>query len=538
MWLHVLAHVEADQFDAQLQCELLGHLGLAHAGGAGEQEVADRLFRIGQPRAGQLDRRGQRLDGRVLPEDHHLQVALQVLQHVLVGGADLLGRNPRHLGHDGLDLLDVDQLLALAFRQQPLAGTGFVDHVDGLVGQQTVADVLDRQVHRRLQRVIGIGHAVVRFVLGLESLQDLVGFAHGRLDDVDLLEAACQRTVLLEDAAVFLERGRADAAQLARRQRRLDQVRGVHGAARRRPGTDDGVDLVDEEHRVGHLLQRGEHALEALFEVAAVLGPGYQRAQVERVNHCVGQHVGDRAFHDPLGQALGDGGLADAGLAHVQRVVLAAAAQDLDGALDLVAATDQRVDPAGTCGVVEVAGEFGQGVALAFAVTTLGTPFGVRRRRHFALLAQLGDAMGEVVDDIQPGHVLLVEVVNRVRVLLAEDRHQHVGAGDFLLARGLHVVDRPLQHALEAQGRLGVAAVIFGQAGDGGLDGLLQLLAQALGVRTAGLEDGLGGRVVEQCQQQVFHRHELMAGLTGALVALTDGVFEVFTEHVLLRRQL
>src|SRR3546814_4208085 len=42
MRFHVLAHVEAHQLDAQLQRELLGHLGLAHAGGAGEQEVADR----------------------------------------------------------------------------------------------------------------------------------------------------------------------------------------------------------------------------------------------------------------------------------------------------------------------------------------------------------------------------------------------------------------------------------------------------------------------------------------------------------------
>ena len=62
--------------------------------------------------------------------------------------------------------------------------------------------------------------------------------------------------------------------------------------------------------------------------------------------------------------------------------------------------------------------------------------------------------------------------------------------------------------------------------------------AQAVGVGPACLEHGLGGRVVEQCQQQVFHRHEFMPGLTGALVALADGVFEVFAEHGLLRRQL
>ena len=41
-------------------------------------------------------------------------------------------------------------------------------------------------------------------------------------------------------------------------------------------------------------------------------------------------------------QALGNRGFADASLTHQQRVVLAAAAQDLDRALDLVVASDQR----------------------------------------------------------------------------------------------------------------------------------------------------------------------------------------------------
>src|SRR3546814_20152219 len=79
------------------------------------------------------------------------------------------------------------------------------------------------------------------------AAQDLHRLAHGRLDDVDLLEAPRQRVVLLEDPTVLLERGRADAAQVARRQRRLDHVAGVHRAARRRAGADDGVELVEEQ---------------------------------------------------------------------------------------------------------------------------------------------------------------------------------------------------------------------------------------------------------------------------------------------------
>jgi len=49
-------------------------------------------------------------------------------------------------------------------------------------------------------------------------------------------------------------------------------------------------------------------------------------------------------------------------------------------------------------------------------------------------LRALGDAVRDEVDHVQPGYALLVQVVHGMRVLLAEDRHQHVGAGDFLLA--------------------------------------------------------------------------------------------------------
>ena len=47
------------------------------------------------------------------------------------------------------------------------------------------------------------------------------------------------------------------------------------------------------------------------------------------------QDLGHVAVDDRLGQALDDGGLADAGLAEEHRVVLGAAAEDLPQAFDL-----------------------------------------------------------------------------------------------------------------------------------------------------------------------------------------------------------
>jgi hypothetical protein len=39
------------------------------------------------------------------------------------------------------------------------------------------------------------------------------------------------------------------------------------------------------------------------------------------------------------------------------------------------------------------------------------------------------------------------------------------------------------------------------------------------------------GRIVQQRQQQVLDRHELVARLAGLLVALADAELEIFAEH-------
>ena len=77
----------------------------------------------------------------------------------------------------------------------------------------------------------------------------------------------------------------------ARLQRRLQQVGGIHGAARGGAGADHGVDLVDEQDRARIVLDLLHHGLEPLLEVAAVARAGEQRAHVEREDGGVLQHL-------------------------------------------------------------------------------------------------------------------------------------------------------------------------------------------------------------------------------------------------------
>ncbi len=164
------------------------------------------------------------------------------------------------------------------------------------------------------------------------------------LVDQHLLEAALERGVLLDVLAVFVERGRADAMQLAARERRLQHVAGVHRAFGL-AGADHRVQFVDEDDRLalvgGNVLQ---HGLQPLLELAAILGAGQQRRHVERQHALVLERLRHFAVDDALREALDDRRLAHAGLADQHRVVLGAALQDLDRAADLVVAADDRVE--------------------------------------------------------------------------------------------------------------------------------------------------------------------------------------------------
>ena len=234
--------------------------------------------------------------------------------------------------------------LRLGFRQQHLRRARLVDHVDRLVGQFAVVDVARRQFDRGLHRIAGVAQLVEFLEIGLEALEDLDRVGDARLLDVDLLEPPDQRPVLLEILPVFLVGRRTDAAQRALRQRRLEQVGGVHRAAGGGAGADDRMDFVDEENRVFVLFDLLHHLLQALLEVAAIARAGEQRAHVER-EHCRAvEHLRDVRIDDLAGEALGDRGLADAGIADQQRIVLLPAAQDLDRALHLGLAADQRID--------------------------------------------------------------------------------------------------------------------------------------------------------------------------------------------------
>ena len=106
----------------------------------------------------------------------------------------------------------------------PESRRGLVDEVDGLVGEESAADVAVGQCRGGDERGVLDADAVVHVVAFLEPAQDGDGVLDARLADGDGLEAAFERGVLFDVFAVFVERGRADAPELAARERGLEHV--------------------------------------------------------------------------------------------------------------------------------------------------------------------------------------------------------------------------------------------------------------------------------------------------------------------------
>ena len=188
----------------------------------------------------------------------------------------------------------------------------FVDKVDRFVRQKPIADVAMRKDRRRDQRRVLDAHAVMHFVAFLQSAQNRDRVLDARLIHHHRLEAPLQRRVFLDVFAILVERRRADGAQFAARELRLEHVRRVDRAFRR-ARADDRVQLVDEKNdlplRVGHFL---EERFEPVLEFAAKLRAGDHRADVHRDESLVLERLRHVAGNDAAREPFDDRGFADA----------------------------------------------------------------------------------------------------------------------------------------------------------------------------------------------------------------------------------
>ena len=141
---HIFGHIKAQHFHAKNICELFCNFGLTNPCRACKKIAANGFFRLAQTRARKFDRRRQRVDGLILTKHNPFQADFKIFEHSGVILANILGRNARDFGHHSLDFLDADGFAPFAFRHQMLGRTGFINHVDGFIGQFAVGDIARR----------------------------------------------------------------------------------------------------------------------------------------------------------------------------------------------------------------------------------------------------------------------------------------------------------------------------------------------------------------------------------------------------------
>jgi len=250
--------------------------------------------------------------------------------------------------------------------------------------------------------------------------------------------------VLLENPAVFVVSGGADALQLPRRQRGLSRfdASSVPPDAAPAPisvwiSSMNKIDCGLSSSCLSTAFRRCSKSRDTWCR------PGGRH--VERVNLAFAS-IRNLAFDDAPRQPSAIAGLADTGLADQQRIVLAAAAQRLHHALEFALAARSADSILPAC-------------ASAFEIQRVVLERAPRR----VLLLRFGFALG--LAGAACGTLLIpcemkLTTSSRVTPSGAENtlhanpshrksRTQHVGAGHLLLARGLHVQDRALDHALK-----------------------------------------------------------------------------------------
>src|SRR5579885_2339073 len=278
-------------------------------------------------------------------------------------------------------------------------------------------------------------HAVVHLVAFLQSTQDRDSVLDGRLFDEHGLEAPLERRVFFDVLFVFIKRSRANGAQFAPGQRRLEHIRGIHGAFGR-AGSDECVQLVDEQDdlpfRFGDFL---EHGFEPVLEFAAVFRAGNEGGEVKRYQALGLEHVGHITRYDALCEAFDDGGLANTRLANQHRIVLGAAGQNLHHAANFLIAANHGVQ-------LRFARQLGQVARVLFqgSVGSLGI------LRSDALAAP--HARQRLQNRLVRSAIALEDLAGRVAVLPGNCQ-KHVLGRDVLILEAVGFAESVLEHVVQ-----------------------------------------------------------------------------------------
>ena len=370
---------------------------------------------------------------------------------------------------------------------------------------------------------------MVRLVFRADALKNLNRLIDCRGLDLDLLEAALEGRVFFDVFAVFVKRGCADALHLATAEGGFNDVRCIHRTFSG-TGSDERVEFVDEEDDIFVFANLVHDGLDALFELATVFCAGDHKGEVEGDDTLVAEDFRDIAGNNFLGESLGDGCLADTGLADQNGVVLGAAAENLNNALDLIDAADDGVEFAfaGLLGEVATIGFEGRGFAGGLAAWA-----GLGGNRIAILIGS--EIRIEFLEDFVAGaldvDLEIFQNACRDTFALAEKTQEDVLGAHIGVLQALGFLTRQSEDFLDAR-CVGDIAHHFGLRA--GADLFFDLHAHGLEVEAHFLKDINGNTLSEldQPEKQVFGADIVVIEAVGFLAGEGENLLGAWSEVV------
>ena len=344
-------HIEAQQrsfFSEEEFRQGLRELGLTGTRRPEEEERTHRLALLVEAGTGFENGVEHLLHSVILADDAFLENLFAAEQALPLPGLDLAERNAGLFGDDGAQVRGRQVLMMQLLGTQVIVDLDMrhrtVQEVDGrsregFLRQVTLRE-LDGLLHHRLVQF----EPVIRFIGGHDALEDLHRLVGGRLLYRYLLEVGDHFLVGLDILGVAVDTGRCQQLQLTFAQLILEDG---GGAVKRALLVEELVDALDDEDGILESFHLSDDTLEAVFDLALVLGVAAKGGHIQLIGHCVAEEAGNLAGGHFPDETVHQGRLADAGLSGDQEIGLGLAAEDLVNDADLLFEADDIVEVAG-----------------------------------------------------------------------------------------------------------------------------------------------------------------------------------------------
>ena len=182
------------------------------------------------------------------------------------------------------------------------------------------------------------------FIFFLDAAQNGDRIFHRRLANKDGLKPARQGCIFFHMLAIFIERGGADAMQFAPRQRRLQKV-GASMAPSALPAPTSVCISSMNRMMPPSAAVTSERRPSSAPQIHREIWPRQSSEPMSSASSFLSfralRHI---ALDDAKRQAFGNGGLAHAGFANENRIVLGAPGQHLNGAANFFIPANDRIE--------------------------------------------------------------------------------------------------------------------------------------------------------------------------------------------------